>query len=124
MTSGEPLPTPAEATARILACLPALPVESRPLAALAGAVLAQDVFAERDQPPFDRVTMDGVAFASIQYLQGSRRLRIAGTQAAGRPPLRLPEGEACLEVMTGAILPAGCDCVVPVERICVDERRG
>ena len=87
MSSGEPLPTPAEASARILARLRTLPVETRPLAALAGAVLAQDVHAERDQPPFDRVTMDGVAFASSRHAQGTRRFRIAGTQAAGQPPL-------------------------------------
>ena len=121
MSAGEPLPTPAEATARILARLPALPIETRPLAALTGAVLAQDVYAERDQPPFDRVTMDGVAFASARYAAGARRFRIAGMQAAGRPPLDLPEGDVCFEVMTGAILPGGCDCVVPVERIKVME---
>ena len=117
MRSGEPLPNPAEATATILARLPQLPVETRPLAALAGAVLAQDVHAERDQPPFDRVTMDGIAFASTRYAQGARRLRIAGTQAAGRPPVELPGGDSCIEVMTGAIVPTGCDCVVPVEKI-------
>jgi molybdopterin biosynthesis enzyme len=48
MRSGEPLPNPAEATATILARLQMLPVETRPLAALTGAVLAQDVYAERD----------------------------------------------------------------------------
>ena len=119
MSSGESLPTPAEASARILARLRTLPVETRPLAALAGAVLAQDVYAERDQPPFDRVTMDGVAFASSCHAEGTRRFRIAGTQAAGQPPLSLPAGDTCFEVMTGAILPGGCDCVVPVERISV-----
>ena len=51
--------------------------------------------------------------------QGTRRFRIAGTQAAGQPPLSLPGGDTCFEVMTGAILPGGCDCVVPVERISV-----
>ena len=119
MSSGEPLPNPAEASARILARLRTLPLETRPLAALAGAVLAQDVYAERDQPPFDRVTMDGVAFASSRHAEGTRRFRIAGTQAAGQPPLSLPGGDTCFEVMTGAILPGGCDCVVPVERISV-----
>src|SRR5262245_14545982 len=118
MSSSESLPTPAAAVATILARLPSLPVETRPLAALAGAVLAQEVRAERDQPPFDRVTMDGIAVASGR--SGARRLRIAGTQAAGKPPLVLPEGDVCLEVMTGAVLPAGCDCVVPVERIKVE----
>ena len=121
MRAGEPLPDPAEATATILARVQALPVETRPLAALAGAVLAQDVHAERDQPPFDRVTMDGVAFASSRYARGARRFRIVGTQAAGRPPLTLPEGDVCIEVTTGAIVPTGCDCVVPVEKIAVDQ---
>jgi molybdopterin molybdotransferase len=119
MSSGESLPTPAAAAATILDRLPALPVETRPLAALAGAVLAQEVRAERDQPPFDRVTMDGIALASAR--SDVRRLRIAGTQAAGRPPLVLPEGDVCFEVMTGAVLPVGCDCVVPVERIRIEE---
>jgi molybdopterin molybdotransferase len=119
MSSPESLPTPAAAVATILARLPALPIETRPLAALAGAVLAQEVRAERDQPPFDRVTMDGIALASAR--SATRRLRIAGTQAAGRPPLVLPEGDVCLEVMTGAVLPVGCDCVVPVERIKVED---
>jgi molybdopterin molybdotransferase len=116
---GESLPTPAAAAATILGRLPPLPVETRPLAALAGAVLAQEVRAERDQPPFDRVTMDGIALASTR--SNARRLRIAGIQAAGRPPLVLPEGDVCLEVMTGAVLPEGCDCVIPVERITVGD---
>lgn len=117
MTAMEALPTPAEAEARIREHVRPLPVESRPLASLAGAVLAQSVRAERDQPPFDRVTMDGIAFASDAWRGGRRRFRVAGIQAAGHPPLDLPGPEACLEVMTGAVLPGGCDCVVPVERV-------
>ena len=111
----EALPTPAEAEALVRGRVAPLPVESRPLASLAGAVLAQSVRAERDQPPFDRVTMDGVAFASDAWRGGQRRFRIAGTQPAGHPQVSLPAPDACLEVMTGAVLPAGCDCVVPVE---------
>ena len=114
-----PLPTPAEAEARIRERVRALPVESRPLASLAGAVLAQSVRAERDQPPFDRVTMDGIAISSEAWRDGLRRFRIAGIQAAGHPPLALQDAESCLEVMTGAVLPAGCDCVVPVELLSV-----
>jgi len=110
------LPTPAEAEALIRRHVRPLPVESRPLAALAGAVLAQSVRAERDQPPFDRVTMDGIAIASEDWRAGQRRFRIAGTQAAGQRPQPLAPG-TCLEVMTGAVLPPGGDCVIPVERI-------
>ena len=114
----QPLPTPAAAEALIRRHVQPLPVESRPLAALAGAVLAQSVRAERDQPPFDRVTMDGIAIASEAWRAGQRRFRIAGTQAAGQRPLALPP-ETCLEVMTGAVLPPGSDCVIPVERLTV-----
>ncbi|HXW09943.1 MAG TPA: molybdopterin molybdotransferase MoeA [Steroidobacteraceae bacterium] len=115
------MPSPAEAEALIRARVQPLPVESRPLASLAGAVLAQAVRSERDQPPFDRVMMDGIALASQAWRAGRRRYRIAGTQAAGLPPRRLEDPETCLEAMTGAVLPPGCDCVVPVEHITVED---
>jgi molybdopterin molybdotransferase len=110
------LPSPAEAESLIRRHVQRLPIEPRPLASLAGAVLARPVRAERDQPPFDRVTMDGIAIASVAWRAGQRRYRVAGIQAAGQPPRSLPPGE-CLEVMTGAVLPPGSDCVIPVERI-------
>ena len=116
-----PLPTPAEAEALVRERVGPLPVESRPLASLAGAVLAQSVRAERDQPPFDRVTMDGIAIASVAWREGARRFRVAGVQAAGRPPLSLEAADACIEVMTGAALPRGCDCVIPVELLCTTD---
>lgn len=117
MSPAKSLPTPSEAEALVRATIRPLPLESRPLEALAGSVLGQNVRAERDQPPFDRVTMDGIAFACAAWRNGQRRFRIAGTQAAGARPLALQDADSCLEVMTGAFLPPGCDCVVPVERI-------
>jgi molybdopterin molybdotransferase len=118
MTAGQSaLPTPAAAEALVRERVQRLPIESRPLESLAGAILAQSVRSERDQPPFDRVTMDGIALASQAWREGQRRFRIAGTQAAGQPALRLPAPGDCLEAMTGATLPLGCDCVVPVERL-------
>ena len=95
-----------------LACLP---IESLPLAQCAGAVLRENVYAERDQPPFDRVMMDGVALPA-SACNGLRRFRLQGTQAAGDPPLTLASPHHCIEVMTGAVLPPGCDSVVPVEQ--------
>jgi molybdopterin molybdotransferase len=118
MTAGKSaLPTPAAAEALVRERVQRLPTESRPLESLAGAILAQTVRSERDQPPFDRVTMDGIALASQAWRDGQRRFRIAGTQAAGQPALELPSPADCLEAMTGAMLPVGCDCVVPVERL-------
>jgi molybdopterin molybdotransferase len=105
--------TPAEADAAIAAALAPLSHEMAPLPACAGRVLRAALRAERDAPPFDRVAMDGIAFS---YGSGSRRrFRIAGIQAAGSPALALGSDEDCFEVMTGAVLPTGCDTVVPVE---------
>jgi molybdopterin molybdotransferase len=94
-----------------------LPIESLPLAQCTGAVLRENVYAERDQPPFDRVMMDGVALDSSSALHGRRSFRVQATQAAGDAPLALSSSEHCIEVMTGAALPAGCDAVVPYERL-------
>jgi len=112
-----PLISPAEAEAQICAHATQLPAVSLPLTQLVGTILRERVVAAFDQPPFDRVTMDGIAFASAAYQQGRRTFRIAGTQAAGAPPLALQSSEHCIEVMTGAMLPVGCDCIVPVEKI-------
>jgi len=97
--------------------LQCLPVESLPLAQCAGAILRETIRAERDQPPFDRVAMDGIALDSSAARGGARRLRVQAMQAAGDPPLTLSASDACIEIMTGAALPAGADCVVPVEQI-------
>lgn len=115
--------TPAEAAAGIAASLRALPAEPCPLGAAAGRVLREDIAAERDQPPFDRVAMDGIAIALDAHVAGRRSFRIAGTVAAGKPPLPLPGGDACLEVMTGAMLPPGADTVIPVESLAVADGR-
>jgi molybdopterin molybdotransferase len=112
--------TPAEADLLIGQQLQCLPIESLPLAQCAGAVLRENVYAERDQPPFDRVDMDGVALDSRAAGAGTRSFRIQATQAAGDEPLTLNSAAHCIEVMTGAVLPAGCDCVVPVEELAVE----
>jgi len=111
--------TPAEADAAIAAHLAQTPEEELPLPACAGRVLRQVVHAERDAPPFDRVAMDGIAIASRAFRDGRREFRIAGVQPAGTPPLALATPADCIEVMTGASLPSGCDAVVPVERISI-----
>ncbi len=94
-----------------------LPIESLPVGQCAGAVLRENVYAERDQPPFDRVAMDGMALASSAVASGRRRFKLQAMQAAGEPPTALASDENCVEVMTGAVLPGGCDTVVPVERL-------
>jgi molybdopterin molybdotransferase len=94
-----------------------LPIESLPLTQAAGAVLRENIYAERDHPPFDRVAMDGIAVATAGAAGHAGRLRVCATQNAGDPPLKLGDPGECIEIMTGAMLPQGCDAVVPVEQL-------
>ena len=113
--------TPRQADEAIGTRLTCLPIESLPLTQCVGATLRENIYAERDAPPFDRVAMDGIALLSSGLGTGPRRLRIQGMQAAGAPPQKLARPDHAIEVMTGAMLPVGCDCVVPVEQISVTE---
>lgn len=94
--------------------LPAWGTERVALDQAAGRILRQRVVAERDQPPFDRVMMDGIALRWQEDL--SAPITLSGAQLAGMNVQDQPAAGACLEVTTGALLPAGCDCVVPVEQ--------
>lgn len=113
--------TPAEAEAAIRAHVTPLPTEIATLNALPSAILREPISAARHQPPFDRVTMDGIAIASSEFAAGRRQFRVAGTQAAGSQKMVLASADACFEVMTGAVVPQGCDCVIPVERITIED---
>ncbi len=112
--------TPAEASQLIDEHLACLPIESLPVGQCAGAVLRENIYAERDQPPYDRVTMDGIAVDSAAVRSGRRAFRIQGTQAAGDEPLTLASPDHCIEIMTGAMLAPGCDAVIPVEQLTVE----
>ena len=90
--------------------------QSLPIDSAAGAVLRQPIVAERDQPPFDRVTMDGIAIRFDELADSGRHFNIAAMQTAGMPPMALTQAGSCIEVMTGAVMPQGCDTVIPVEQ--------
>ncbi|HEY6925549.1 MAG TPA: molybdopterin molybdotransferase MoeA [Steroidobacteraceae bacterium] len=107
--------TPQAAQETIDARMTPLAVESRPLEQCIGAILRQDVYAERDNPPFDRVCMDGIAIHSSVLERGVRRFEIEATQPAGAPAITLSKAENAIEVMTGAMLPRGTDCIIPLE---------
>jgi len=111
--------TTAEALEEVLAAMPELAAEAADVSAAAGRILRQTVVAERDQPPFDRVMMDGIALAHADLAAGVVSFPIQCTQMAGEPATHLEAGKA-IEIMTGASLPKGADCIVPVERITVD----
>lgn len=98
-----------EARARMLAEVSALPPEAVAIQDSIGRVLAEDVRAVRDQPPFAASAMDGWAVRSADT---PGALRIAGESAAGHGyDGAVRTGEA-VRIFTGAALPAGCDAVV------------
>ena len=112
--------TTAEAANAILAAVRPFETESVALAGSVGRVLHQSVIAERDQPPFDRVTMDGIALAHAEFARGTRTFPVQSRQDAGDPVQSLEAGN-CIEIMTGASLPNGASCIIPVERVTVNE---
>ena len=84
-----------------------------------GRVLAGDVEAEHDLPPFDNSAMDGYAVAAGP----PRELEVVGESRAGRPAERaLAEGQA-IRISTGAVVPEGADAVVPVELASLSDGR-
>ncbi|MDT3403127.1 molybdopterin molybdotransferase MoeA [Mucilaginibacter terrae] len=80
-----------------------------------GRILAQIVVADRDFPPFNRATMDGVAISSQSFEEGARCFNIEDIQPAGHPQKELKDDNNCIEIMTGAMLPIGTDAVVRYE---------
>lgn len=108
-----------EAVALLTEGLAPLGCETVPLPEAAGRVLAGDVKAVRDQPPFDRSPVDGYALRSAD-LGGADcrhpvRLRVVDTVYAGQAAGAAVQAGEAVQVATGAMLPAGCDAVVRQE---------
>ncbi|MBO0929463.1 molybdopterin molybdotransferase MoeA [Fibrella aquatilis] len=96
-----------------------LTTETVPFDKALGRILAETIVADRDFPPFDRVAMDGIAINYDALADGKTAFTILGTQRAGEPAQPLPDPVACLEVMTGAILPPGADTVIRYEDLSI-----
>lgn len=80
-----------------------------------GRVLREPIKADRDLPPYDRIMMDGVVMSSAGWAAGHRYFSISGLQLPGVPPLTLNDPATCIKAMTGAVMPKGCDIVIPRE---------
>jgi molybdopterin molybdotransferase len=86
--------------------------------------LAEDIFADRDSPPYDRVMMDGIAINSSALSTDQPNIFfIESIQAAGDTQKILQQNHHCIEVMTGAILPLNTDTVIPYEQIDIIDKR-
>ena len=88
-----------------------------PLEMSLGRILAEDIKADRDLPPFNRVTVDGIAIRYGAFKNGTNTFKIKATQSAGDAPEDLENDDECIEIMTGASLPLSADTVIRYEDI-------
>lgn len=88
-----------------------------------GRVLAETICADRDFPPFNRSTKDGIAINYRSVLKGRKTLVIEGVCSAGMPQQELKEDFNCLEVMTGAVVPKNTDTIVMYEHITIENAK-
>jgi molybdopterin molybdotransferase len=95
-----------------------LPPQRVPLADAAGRILAEEILADRDSPPFDKSLVDGYAVRSADFEAAGYdgELRVVEEIPAGKTPTRSLGAGECAAIMTGAPLPLGADAVVMVER--------
>ncbi|MEO6851286.1 MAG: molybdopterin molybdotransferase MoeA, partial [Mucilaginibacter sp.] len=82
-----------------------------------GRALAENIIADRDLPPFNRVTMDGIAINYRSIENGISTFYIKSTQAAGDTPIEIDGDHECIEIMTGAALAGSADTIIPYEDI-------
>lgn len=97
---------------------PPIAEEIAPLSECLGRVAATELFGREPIPPFDNSSMDGYALASARARGATAApltLPVLGTIYAGDTP-RCQAESGAWKIMTGAPIPAGCDCVVPVEQ--------
>ncbi len=98
-----------------------LPDEQVALTNACGRILREPLLADRDFPPFDRVTMDGIAIQHEAFAAGRRNFLIENIGAAGAPQQSLLNSNNCIEIMTGAVLPAQTDTVIRYEDVTIDK---
>lgn len=92
-------------------------VEIIPFEHSSGRVLAETIKADRDLPPFNRVSMDGIAINYKAIEEGITKFRIKATQAAGDSPVDIKSTDECVEIMTGAALASSVDTIIRYEDV-------
>src|ERR1700758_1812848 len=89
-------------------------VQNVALSEASARVLAADILADRDYPPFDRSTRDGYGVRAVEVFDGVVLQCVGEIKAGDVPSVAIAEGQ-CLHIMTGAGMAAGVDAVVMVE---------
>jgi molybdopterin molybdotransferase len=90
-----------------------LPIES-----VLGMVLAQDGIATHNLPPYDNSAMDGYA---VKLIDESKEVKVEHTIFAGDNFNEELQNGMGLKIMTGAKIPKGCECIVPIENVTLSE---
>jgi molybdopterin molybdotransferase len=96
---------------------PITDTESVPLRQALGRVLAQDLVSPINVPSADNSAMDGYALRAIDLTGGEVTLKIAGKAYAGHPYAAEVQAGECIRIMTGAVIPHGCNSVIPHELV-------
>jgi molybdopterin molybdotransferase len=87
----------------------------------AGRYLSEDILADRDFPPFNRATKDGIAINYDAIENGRLSFEIKGVLPAGHPTIPFVETESCIEIMTGAVVPYETDAVIMYEDVIIKD---
>lgn len=111
----------AEATAIVLEHKINPEIVSCPIDQAIDRILAEDLVADRDFPPYNRVAMDGIAIHYSAFEAGQRDFPIEAVCAAGDPQKELKNTDNCVEIMTGAVLAAGADTVIRYEDVVIKD---
>ncbi len=88
-----------------------------------GRILKEDWHTDRALPPYNRGTMDGIAISYKDFENGVRTFEIEGIAAAGDHQKEKKKNGFCLEIMTGAILPIGCDTIIRYEDLTIENNK-
>lgn len=100
------------------AVVPVGEIEQLPVQQALGRVLASDIVSPISVPAHDNSAMDGYALRGADLAAGgSIRLQVVDTVLAGRPGTVAVSSSQCARIMTGAVMPAGCDSVLPQELV-------
>lgn len=105
-----------EALTALLAAVPSPEAETTTLELCQGRILAEDVHADLDLPPFNRSAMDGYALHSSDLKEAPAQLEVVGSVAAGANELPTVGRGQAVQIMTGAPVPPGCDAVQMIEK--------
>ncbi|MCE2612159.1 molybdopterin molybdotransferase MoeA [Flavobacteriaceae bacterium D16] len=92
-------------------------VEQIPLKKAVGRILAEEIKADRDFPPYNRATKDGITLNYSAFENGRKAFEITGVLAAGTAASVLKDQQSCMEIMTGAVVPYDADTVVMYEHL-------